>query len=371
MELVKVTDEDNERLLHYFAQSTLPGSVNFRQRRMFNFFNQYRIQSKDHCTYVLQNEQQEIQALASLVFREANVDGEVQNVGYATDLRVSPSRKAILQWSQHFLPVLEKEKKERDCKYVFSVVAQAQRQAYNAFIRPRNIRRRMPRYHLYRRFQMVSLHGLWPFHSAPLPDIDIRTATERDLPALTNYIARKCKEKPLSFSHDADAFKRKLNNWRDLYIENFLIAEDHYRNIIGCVAPWSPSQIQRSYLASYQSQTAENFRDLLKVFSLFGMGKPLPKLGQELMMKHLAFLNADNADILYSLLYHSYKQSAKNEFLIYPHFEGDLMTLPPRSFLSASLKFGLYCILSPEDPVPQFLKPNFMAPAPEFETAFV
>src|SRR6185436_9942122 len=109
---------------------------------------------------------------------------------------VSPTRGAILSWSNHFLPVLESERESRNCKYIFSVVAHSQRQAYNAFIRPRNFRRQMPRYYLFRRFELLSLHGLWPFHDQPLQGIKIRSALDSDFEKLSEYILRKTADRP-------------------------------------------------------------------------------------------------------------------------------------------------------------------------------
>ncbi|MEK6555820.1 MAG: hypothetical protein AABZ31_11295, partial [Bdellovibrionota bacterium] len=99
MRLVEATDQDNEKLLHYFSQSQFPGSITLRMRRMFNFFNQYRTQSDDFVTYMLLNDKDEIEAMASIVFREAWIEGQKEIVGYATDLRVSSSRRAVLTWS--------------------------------------------------------------------------------------------------------------------------------------------------------------------------------------------------------------------------------------------------------------------------------
>lgn len=370
MRLVKATDADNEKLLHYFAQGTNPGSVHVRLRRMFNFFNQYRIQSNDHITYLLLNDDEQIEAMATIIFREGWIDGEKQIIGYATDLRVSTSRKAILTWSQHFLPVLEEARQERGCKYIFSVVAASQRQAYNAFVRPRTIRRNLPRYYMFRRFQTISLHGLWPTHRDPLPGIVVRNANENDFDLLADYLVAKNKEKPLYYISDRDGFRTSLERWRDLYLENFLLAFSKQGELLGTAAPWSPQQTQRVYAAKYGA-TAQNMRDILKLFNWFGIAHPLPKEGHELQLRYLTHLNASNPDVLYSLLYNAFQGLGKKEFMIYPHFEGDLVTLPPKGFISASQNFGLYCILSPTDKLPDFLKPTQLTHAPEFEPALM
>lgn len=370
MRLVKATEAHNEKLLHYFAQGVQPGSVTVRLRRMFNFFNQYHIHSNDHVTYLLLNDDDQIEAMATLIFREGYIHGEKQMIGYATDLRVSTSRQAILGWSQHFLPVLEEERNARGCKYIFSVVANSQRQAYNAFVRPRTIRRNLPRYYLFRRFQTISLHGLWPTHRDPLPGIVIKSATENDFEVLAEYLVARSLEKPLSFYSDRASFKNTLERWRDLYLENFLLAYSKKGELLGTAAPWSPQQIQRVYAEKYGA-TAQNMRDILKVLSWFGVAHPLPKPGQELQIRYVTHLNASNPDVLYSLLYTAFKNLGKKEFLMYPHFEGDLVTLPPRGFISGSQNYGLYCILSPTDKLPDFLKPSVNMQPPDFEPALM
>ena len=370
MDLHLATESDNERLIQYFEQSTIPGPVRLRARRMTNFFNQYRLQSDDIETYMLLNEKDDIEALATLLFCEAIVDGRRQTIGYATDLRVSPTRRAVLSWSQHFLPVIEKARKQRNCHYFFSVVASSQRQAYNAFIRPRNFRRRLPRYHLFRRLSLVSLHGLWPFHPAPLPGIRIRSATPSDFEVLADYLLKKSASQPLRYMETPDDFKRRLERWHDLDIGQFLLAFDKSNKLIGCVAPWSAERVQRVHVAAYGPK-AKNLQDLSRVLSWISIAHALPREGDELELRYLSHLYADNPDIFYSLLYHAYRNSGKKEVLVYAHFDGELTTLPPRSFLSAELPFGLYCILSPHDPIPEFLRPKMTDISPAFEPAFI
>lgn len=371
MKLVKATDADNEDLLLYFSQIEMAGAVSLKQRRMFHFFNQYRIQSNDYVTYLLKNEKNEIEAMASMIFRKGHIEDEEQTIGFATDLRVSPTRRAILNWSHHFLPVLEEERSKRNCKYIFSVVPHSQRQAYNAFIRPRQFKRKMPRYHLFHKFNTVTLHGLWPFHDLPLTGIKIRTANQSDWPALAQYILKKTSTSPLYYGQTPEDLEKNISMWHDLSIASFLLALDTSGRIIGCTAPWSPERVQRLSPKTYDSR-AKNFYDLLKFLSWFRIAHPLPPSGGEFHARHLTHLHADNPDIFYSLLYQAFKMSSKTEFLVYPHFHGDLLTLPPRSFISAQTEYGLYCILSPDDPTPNFLRPrtNMQTP-PQIETAFL
>ncbi|MEQ1665397.1 MAG: hypothetical protein ABL927_08490 [Bdellovibrionales bacterium] len=296
MKLIKADESYNDKLLQYFSRISLPGTVQYRLQRMFNFFNQYRLQSDDSVTYVLENDKSEIEALATIIFRKVYIDGKAETIGYATDLRVSPTRQAILSWSNHFLPVLETERSARNCKYIFSVVARSQRQAHNAFIRPNHFRRKMPRYHLFRKFQVVSLHGLWPFHDLPLSGIKIRSASESDMESLSEYILTKTADRPLKYFNSHKEFCDSLTSWQDLFIENFILALDQAGNIIGCTAPWSPERVQRIFPEAYEPK-AKNLQDILKVFSWFGASHPLPIENKELEVRHLTHLYANNTDI--------------------------------------------------------------------------
>ncbi len=370
MELLRARDIDNERLVTYFAKMSLPGAIKLQFRRMFNFSNQYRIQTDAFMTSIMQNEEKKIEAIASMLFREGLIDGQRETIGFAADLRVSPTRQAILNWSESFFRVFDAEKEKNNCKYMFSVVPHAQRQAHNAFIRPRNIRRALPRYHLFRRFKIVTLHGFWPFHDLPLSGIKIRAATKEDFSPLAHYILSKTKERPLRYYDSVEGFRHSLERWHDLALENFLLAFDRYNNIIGCTAPWSAQRVQRLVPLEYDDK-AQNFHDLLRVLSWARLARPIANIGQELEFRHMTHLYADNPDIFYSLLYNAYQHAGRKEFLMYTHFDGELLSMPPRSFISAATPYGLYCILAAQDQMPEFLKPRSLQAPPMFESAFI
>lgn len=162
MRLCVAEEIDSAKLKEYFALSPQQGPIDLRAQRMGSFFDKYKLYSKDYVTYFLVDDEDQIQGLASITFAPGFINGKEEIIGYATDLRISSSRKAILSWSQHFLPILEKERAKRNCRYVFSVVARSQKTASNAFLRPRSNRRQLPRYHLYRKFSVIGIHGRMP-----------------------------------------------------------------------------------------------------------------------------------------------------------------------------------------------------------------
>ncbi|RME15187.1 MAG: hypothetical protein D6797_07130 [Bdellovibrio sp.] len=362
---------DSSKLTEYFASTSLPGPVEIRIRRQKNFFAQYELQSDDYVTFFLEDEQtQEVKGLASLVFRKGWIQGQETTIGFGTDLRISSSRKAILQWSQLFLPAFEKELEKRNCKYVFSILGKQQRQAYNTFIRPRSRKRQLPRYYLYKRFHVVGLHGLFPFAPPPLPHIEVRPVQKEEHEKLLHYLLVMKHKKHFFFENSIEDILNQIHRWPGLKLDQFIVAIDPDKNIIGCVCPWSPHYTQIIEPVSY-GPLAQRLYETLQFLSILRIGRRLPKVHEPFYFKHLTHLYANNPDIFYSLLYFTFKQATTSkEFLVYPQFAGDLIALPPRPFISSKIQAGLYSILPPNMAPPHFLMPTPFLEPPDFEFAF-
>lgn len=370
MKLVRATRDDGEMLRQFFESTRLPGQIELQLQRPNGFYKQYELQSQDFATYMLLDRKDEVCASATIVFRKGWVDGEEQYIGYATDLRVSPTRSAILHWSQHFLPALEQEREVHSCKYVFSVVGRGQRQAFNAFIRPRSPKRQMPRYYSFRSFKAVMLHGLYPFAARPLKSIETRLAREMDREALTEYIYRKKRYSPYVFANSPEMVSDQIDFWPDLQLEDFWIAFDSQNNIVGCCAPWSGKNVQQ-WVPTDFSRKGKTMQETLQLASYLRLAHRFGQIGEPLDFFFLTHLFADNPDILYSLLWHSFKRTKINQFLVYTHFEGDIASSPPKQFVHSAASANLYCILSPNEPPHELLRPTFEASQPDFELAFI
>ena len=225
------------------------------------------------------------------------------------------------------------------------------------------MKRPMPRYFLYRKFRMVTLHGRYPWAKAPLPSIKIRQGSPAHADALAAYIIRRSQFRPFASVWDVPSFEKKMERLTGLKLEDFFIAFDSDENVIGCVAPWSPSGIQDFIPLSY-SLRGHNFRQFLKFLWLFGLthrlAKPVASTGEEskLQFRYLTHVFADNEDVFESLLFSAFEHLTSQEFLIYAHVEQDYRLLPPLSWISASLPFALYAVSLPEREMPRFLDPS-------------
>lgn len=377
MRLDLATPTDSEELNKFFEQFHLKGLVDFKLKRPTDFFAPYRFQGENFHTYILRDKDNgEIGAMASFIFRDVLQDEKLIKVAYATDLRVSPNRKAILEWSQHFLPVLKLVKDENQVSHVFSAINLTDPTAMNAFVRPRTMRRPLPRYFLYRKFQMVSLHGRFPWAQMPLPHLTIQEGSEQNIDALLYYLKFRSQFRPFASVWDRESLKKKISRLPGFTLKNFLIAFDANKNVVGCVAPWKPQEGQEWIPTSYTAMRAHNFRQFLKFAGYLGWTRPISKpiastgLETPLSFHYLTHVVADNEDIFESLLWHAYERVPKTDFLLYAHCNDDYRLMPPESWIAAEIPHALYAVIHPDMEPPDFLHPSHNL-NPELEACYL
>ena len=370
MKLVEATEEDSQRLSDYFKTTILPGHIDLQLMREASFFDIYRVQSIDFKTYFIEDEEEGIQGTASLTFRHGHLGGQKQVIGFAKDLRLTKKKRALLEWSRNFLPLIEKTSAPHDCKYIFSLISDGEHRVKNSFIHPKKARENFPRYYLFRKLDIISLHGFFPWSVEPLSSITIRRATADDVPALSRYLQDQARRRPLGPDFQEENFMDYIHQWPHLKIVDFLLALDCEQNIIGCVAPWDSTLVQRLVPVRYRG-FSRTVRRVLSLGRHFGWTRPISPKGEPLNVKFLTHLCADNRDIFYALIHKAFNMAGKDETLIYPHFLGDDMTHPPFSAIYTRMRYGLYSLLPPNQPLPKFLHPRRDTPAPWIEPALI
>ena len=362
MQLEVAKLEDTAALAEFYKSFPVRGLVEMKIDRNGDFFAPYDIQAEQHLTYVLK-EDEKLEGMASFIVRDVLLNNEVRPVAFGRDLRISNNRRAILEWSQHFLPVMEEVFHTFGCKHLFSILSMGEVQALNAFVRPRTLKRKLPNYFLYRRFNMVSIHGRLPWASNPLPHLKIRHGNQSNVDALIYYVVQKSRDKDLATTWDAHSFWDKLDRWNGLKLEDFIIAFDKDDNIVGCTAPWSSGGLQ-DFIPMQYSLKAHNFRQFLKCGKMLGwtrtLTKPYSRLKVEasLNFKYLNFLHAENGDIFEALLWKAFDDAKENEFLVYNQQRSEYIYRRPRTWISAKMPFGVYLLQPPERPLPDFLHPS-------------
>ncbi|MBK7961079.1 MAG: hypothetical protein IPK04_07625 [Bdellovibrionales bacterium] len=364
MRLVLAGPEHDEKLRAFYHQFVIAGPVDLKIERPRSFFSPYIIQSDRYCTFILEeNDSSEILGCVSFVIQDVMLGDKKQTVAIGRDLRIAQNRKAILGWGELFLPLIQELKDHHHVDHLFSTLNMSETKALNTFVRPRQIKRPFPRYHLYRRFNLITLHGRWPWARSPLPSVRIIRASSSREEELMYYMLQKTTKMDLLPWFDRKTILAQFDRWQDLKLSDFLVAVDPHDNIVGCLAPWRSHQVQSLIPYNYDLR-AHNFRQFLKFGNLWGWTRPLTKpvnrlkLETSLQMTYLNFVLSDHPDIFETLLDAAFDSAGPNDFLVYLQMRDQIHLRPPLHWITAKIPYGLYCLIPPESPTPEFLEPS-------------
>lgn len=370
----QATPEMSAELNSFYEQFTLKTALEFRPHRPQSFFSPYQLHSSEYDTYVLRGDQNEIQGIASFIYRDVLLDGRPQKIAYATDLRVTNQRRPLLEWSQKFLPVVRDVYQNKKVAVIFSAISREDALLHNVFLRPRSPKRAWPRYYLYRKFDLVTLHGQFPWANDPVPSIQIEETTQKTKKELIEFLLDRAKYYPFSSFWDEKSFDSFIERLPGMRLSDMLMARNSEGKVIGSMGSWSTLSIQQYRPISY-SLRAHNFRQFLKFGRLFGWSRPLTKpvastgIEAPLHFRHLVLPYVFHEDVFEALLYATYKRINKDEFILYGNCEPDFRRKPPMGWIAGNLSYSLYALLPPEAPIPEFLDPN-KSSNPELEAYY-
>ncbi len=340
--------DDSQKLNEFFTGIPTLGAIEIRMQRELHFFSFYQRIGLPYKTFILED-QNEILGTASFLIRDLKFSHRTLRMAQACDLRISPNRKAILSWSKFFHPLLEQIRETEKCDGFITSINQTETQAMNAFIRPKLKRPQQPLYSLARSFNLVSIHGFYPWASKPNPNISVRAYQSSDKQALTAFLNNQIPLYDLVpqdlVANLQDSIQRSiLYSW-----SQFILAFNPEGEIIGCVQPISSSLLQ-DYLPQDYSDQAHNFRQFLKMAQWLRFGRRLTRpfsssqKQEALQFKLLHFLCASHSEVLKALIFESYQTSQQNEFIIYAHEKEDFTKRPPKGSIFSEIPYGLYAI---------------------------
>ncbi len=339
---------DSKFLNSFFTSIPTLGSIQVKISREDQFFSFYQRVGLPYKTYILEDGN-EILGTASFLIRELKFKDKILKIAQACDLRISPNRKAILSWSKFYQPLLEEIRLKENCDAFITSINHTETQSMNAFIRPKYKRTGQPIYSLSRKFNLVSIHGKYPWQSGLNRNIQVRPYNSSDKDQLIQYISEKANKYcflPSLLSENLPEYIHRslLYSW-----SQFLIAFSKDEKIVGCVQPVSSSLLQDYFPQDYSPQ-AHNFRQFLKAAQLLGLGRRLTRpfsrtqRQEALHFRMLHFFLFEHAEVQKSLLNAAFETSRQNEFLIYAFEKSDFAKRPPKGSIYAETPYGLYNI---------------------------
>lgn len=357
------TAVDSPRLIDFHRQFPIDTSVLLKVDRHENYFTPYQNQADYAKTFLLE-EGEQLEASASFLFKKAQFQDKIKKLAFIKDIRVGESRKALLHWTNQFTEIMQNVAEQDQVDSFFALIGEAEFRNLNQFVRPRQLRKALPRYFLYRSLELVSVHGVFPWVNKPIPSIKIKSADPSLREKLLAYLLRKSQYRSFRFFWDENTFDEMIARIDHFELNNFLVALDYKEDVIGCLSLWSSGGIE-DYIPMHYNLRGHNFRQFLKLMNIFrlsrGLPKPVSRTGIEdyLQFQYLNHIYCDNENVFESLLWYAfYERCEAKEFLVYPRFDSHIMLKSPRGWLTSEHPYFLYCVVLPDQATPDFVHPR-------------
>ena len=355
---------DSSALNDFFSDIQTEGKLNIKIRRQIDFFSFYHRLNLKFKNFIFESTKNndgvseakpEVLGTATFLFQHRLLFNQVVKIALACDLRISPKRRAILNWSHFFLPKISDLQIQEKIDHFVTSINLTESKAINAFLRPRQFHTNLPIYELIHKYNLVSIHGFFPLRYQLHKNITTGYATENDKNQIIEFIKSKLKNYDFIPEELLSDFENYISKSIIYSFSRFIIAKDLKGNIIGCTHPISSGILQDYFPQKYDHQ-ANNFRQFLKFASLLGFARRLTRpfsstnKEQTLNFRILHFLFFDHPEVLKSLIHFSYKDSRYNEFLIYAYQPNQYEYRPPHGSLYSETPYGLFEIKKSDAP---------------------
>lgn len=369
LQLRRATAGDNAAMCALFADVPMETELALSIRRDPDFTALLRLQSPDWECWVAEEEGR-VEAMASLVFRDGYLGGEIRRVGYLGDLRLSPRVQGRHLLNRVYGPTLAESAAARGCVASLTAVIASNERALRALTAQNRRQQGMPRYTPLRDFRIRNVHltlPRFPKRSA----FRVRRAADADIPALAAFLDADARRRPFGQPMPESELRRRLAEWAGLRIESFYLAEDAAGAMVGCLAVWDAAPVKRTVVAAYRGK----MRSIKTWYDRFARLLRFPRLpdpGEELRYlyaTHQAVPSEDPA-VLNALLRRVYADHRKSGYVLLSFFvpQGDPTESAFHGFQCTDLHARLFVVTPPGvEPPPECLAPG----RPGFEMALV
>lgn len=331
----------------------MEGDLVLSTRRDPDFFGLYTMQRGDTECWVYESQGRNV-GFAAVQMRDGWLAGRAARVGYLGDLRFdfSASRARVLE--RHYAAVLERARSVHGVEAFYTAVLASNVAALRALVRRRAERSAQPRYHLLRRFDMVSIQfaGRRPARRVAY---DVRTAVAADAAAIALLLDRDHRARPFGYRFDDGEWEHRLARWPGLGLERTYLAFDRAGRLVGVTSAWNPASVKRYRVLDYRGGMRWARRLYNPAARLMGWA-PLPAPGQDFRYFYLVntSIEGDVPVVFRALLERIYDdhRGRGEHFFSTCEYENDPLAPALRGFLTRRLSFHLYTVTPADAPAP-------------------
>ena len=240
--LRRATRDDNAAILAFVSKHVMRAGVAVRFDRSPDYFALHAAHSPQHETWLLL-EGGRILGVGSLVLRPGYVGGRPETIAYFAELRVTPRRKIAGLWRRLLCERIAALHSRSRVRYGYCCIMRGNRLARASVLRAR-AEDELTFLRL-RGYSNVSLLARKPWAGSANARVSIRRATAADSEALRSFVDSHAQQQHFGVVFDRETWRHRLENWPNFGIENFYLAYSASQKLVGCLAPWDSSPINR------------------------------------------------------------------------------------------------------------------------------
>lgn len=282
--------QDDAELRSFLANNPVPGSIEVTFEREPDFFAGSAIRGQLNQTIAVRDlKQGKIVGIASRSVAEAFVNGELTELGYLSDLRLSPDYRSgsLLARGYRFLKELHAD--GRVLLYTTAIFAENAR----ALTTLTAGRAGLPAYHP---MGCLNCSGISIGHTKPPFEArcDIEHGSLALLPQIVDCLNRNNARKQFAPFHTCEEFLLG-RRWRDFQVSDFYVAVRN-GHVIGVIGQWNQRRFKQTRVIRF-SGPLRWLAPLAKMTHPILKGRRFPEVGEELRSFYVSFVAVDNDDV--------------------------------------------------------------------------
>ena len=294
------TEEDNDKILSYYNSIRMQSDISsIKFQREPDYFKQLKYVGPYYYTFIAEDKKGEADGGQAVVVRPCYVNGKMEHAAYMCDLRFRRDRITDFSWRDFSAEVVSKGEyieEFKKCRFYYSSVIDTNHLAKKSFVhkskRDKLTKNRLnPEYLAW--YNMTSVMARMPWKAIKKKSkissnlkITVSVAQEKDKKDLIKFLDEQNKKKLFGFvfNDEYNELERRFRDWDNFSLSSFFIARDESNKILGCFAPWDPSEGRKVIL----NQFPKFLHFLGKIMQVFG--KKIPKKGSPLEILYLTHL---------------------------------------------------------------------------------
>jgi len=282
--------QDNAELCSFLANNPVPGNIEVTFEREPDFFVGSEIRGELNQTIAVRDlKENKIVGIASRSVAKAFVNGEPSDLGYLSDLRLSPDYRSgsLLARGYRFLRELHVD--GRALLYTTAIFAENAR----ALATLTSGRAGLPAYH-----PMGCLDCSGINLGRTKPPIKARCDIERGslalLPQIVECLNRNNARKQFAPFHSCEEYLLG-KRWRDFNVSDFYVAL-RGGQVVGVIGQWNQRRFKQTRVIRY-SGPLRWLAPMAKVTHPLIKGYRFPEVGEEVRSFYISFVAVDDDDV--------------------------------------------------------------------------